>query len=377
MLNSLIKICQFERKKYQLMNNRRLKILLLGGTGAMGAHLSKILKNQGEDVYVTTRRERRGEGITYIQGNAHETVFLRELLQKYQFDVLVDFMIYNTSEFADRANLLLSSVGQYVFLSSSRVYADSETLITEDSPRLLDVCKDEEYLKTDEYALSKARQEDILHKSRKKTWTIIRPYITYSEIRLQLGVLEKELWLYRAMHGRTIVFSKDIAEKTTTLTYGYDVALGIASIIGRESALGEVFHITSDESHTWMEILELYLDVVERKTSKRPKLLLLDKSIHLKCAGAKWQVVVDRYYNRRFDNSKIRQYIDTSQFKQTKYGLTSCLESFLHDPQFRNIGWGAQAIYDRITGEWVSLNEISMMKDRLKYLLRRTVLPKK
>ena len=57
------------------MNNQRLKILLLGGTGAMGIHLSKILNNQGEDVYVTTRRERKGVGITYIQGNAHETAF--------------------------------------------------------------------------------------------------------------------------------------------------------------------------------------------------------------------------------------------------------------------------------------------------------------
>lgn len=288
------------------MNNQRLKILLLGGTGAMGVHLSKILNNQGEDVYVTTRRERKGMGITYIQGNAHENAFLSDILQKYHFDVLIDFMIYNTSEFADRVDLLLSSVGQYIFLSSSRVYADSQTPITENSPRLLDVYKEEEYLKTDEYALSKARQEDILHRSGKNNWTVIRPYITYSEIRLQLGVLEKELWLYRALNGRTIVFSKDIAEKSTTLTYGYDVALGIASIIGKETALGEAFHITSDESHTWKEILELYLDTVEKRIGVRPKLLLLDKSPRLEWAGAKWQVVVDRYYNRRFDNSKIK-----------------------------------------------------------------------
>lgn len=52
-------------------------------------------------------------------------------------------------------------------MSSSRVYADSQTPITENSPRLLDVYKEEEYLKTDEYALSKARQEDILHRSGK------------------------------------------------------------------------------------------------------------------------------------------------------------------------------------------------------------------
>lgn len=358
------------------MNNQRLKILLLGGTGAMGVHLSKILNNQGEDVYVTTRRERKGMGITYIQGNAHENAFLSDILQKYHFDVLIDFMIYNTSEFADRVDLLLSSVGQYIFLSSSRVYADSQTPITENSPRLLDVYKEEEYLKTDEYALSKARQEDILHRSGKNNWTVIRPYITYSEIRLQLGVLEKELWLYRALNGRTIVFSKDIAEKSTTPTYGYDVALGIASIIGKETALGEAFHITSDESHTWKEILELYLDTVEKRIGVRPKLLLLDKSPRLEWAGAKWQVVVDRYYNRRFDNSKIKQYIDTSQFVLTKKGLISCLESFLSNPQFRNIEWGMQAVYDRMTGEWAPINEISTMKDYIKYLLRRTVMPR-
>lgn len=376
MQKSLSGIYEFKCEKWHFMNNQRLKILLLGGTGAMGIHLSKILNNQGEDVYVTTRRERKGMGITYIQGNAHENAFLSDILQKYHFDVLIDFMIYNTSEFADRVDLLLSSVGQYIFLSSSRVYADSETPITEDSPRLLDVYKDEEYLKTDEYALSKARQEDILHRSGKNNWTVIRPYITYSEIRLQLGVLEKELWLYRALNGRTIVFSKDIAEKSTTLTYGYDVALGIASIIGKETALGEAFHITSDESHKWEEILELYLDTVEKRIGVRPKLLLLDKSPRLEWAGAKWQVVVDRYYNRRFDNSKIKQYIDTSQFVQTKKGLISCLESFLSNPQFGNIEWGMQAVYDRMTGEWAPINEISTMKDYIKYLLRRTVMPR-
>lgn len=356
------------------MNNQKLRVLLLGGTGAMGVHLSKILNNQGEDVYVTTRRECKGVGITYIQGNAHEVSFLRDVLQKYHFDVIIDFMIYTTSEFANRVDLLLSSVGQYVFLSSSRVYAYSETPITENSPRLLDVCNDEEYLRTDEYALSKARQEDILRKSGKNNWTVIRPYITYSEIRLQLGVLEKELWLYRAMHGRTIVFSKDIAEKSTTLTYGFDVALGIVSIIGKETALGQAFHITSDETHTWGEILELYLDVIEKKNGIRPKLLMLDKSPHLKWKRAKWQVAFDRYYDRRFDNSKIKQYIDTSRFMQTKKGLVLCLESFLSHPQFRNLGWGTQAIYDRIAREWALLDEISTIKDCIKYFLRRTIL---
>ena len=72
------------------------------------------------------------------------------------FDVVVDFMIYNTEEFKKRAKLMLDSCKQYVYLSSSRVYSDHDDVITEDTPRLLDVCKDEEYLSTDEYALTKA-----------------------------------------------------------------------------------------------------------------------------------------------------------------------------------------------------------------------------
>ena len=51
---------------------------------------------------------------------------------------------------------MLEATDQYVFISSARVYAQTEDLITEDTPRLLDVCTDKEYLKTNEYALAKA-----------------------------------------------------------------------------------------------------------------------------------------------------------------------------------------------------------------------------
>lgn len=75
-----------------------------------------------------------------------------------------------------------------------------------------------QYVQSDEYAIAKAKQEDILRNSDFKNWTIVRPYITYSDERLQLGFFEKELWLYRAIKGKTIIFPSDIYEKTTTLT---------------------------------------------------------------------------------------------------------------------------------------------------------------
>ena len=227
-----------------------MKVLVLGGTGAIGNHLVRLLSGSGIETYITSRKYRNSEGnVHYFQGNAHDLRFLENILKK-DWDVIVDFMVYTTISFKERVGALLNATKQYVFLSSARVYADCATPIHENSPRLLDVSQDKRFLSTDEYSLAKARQEDILRNTGENNWTIIRPYITYSENRLQLGVLEKEEWLYRALHGRTIVFSEDINSKATTLTYGLDVANGIMAVIGNHSTFGEVFNVTTKDSIT-------------------------------------------------------------------------------------------------------------------------------
>lgn len=211
---------------------------MLGGTGAIGrAFIDLISSNPGISCVVTSRRKQCRNGrVIYVQGNAHNKEFLTSLLEK-KWNAIVDFMSYTTEELKDRIELMLSATEQYIFLSSSRVYAGTDSLLTEDSPRLLDVTNDKEYLKTDEYALAKAREENIIQFFGKNNYTIVRPYITFSETRFQLGVMEKENWLYRALHGRTIVFSKDIAQKVTTLSYGADVAKGIYYIICNETLM--------------------------------------------------------------------------------------------------------------------------------------------
>ena len=73
-------------------------------------------------------------------------------------------MVYGTDEFKLKIDLFLEHTGQYIYISSSRVYANENKCITEKSKRLLDICEDDEYLKTDEYALVKARQENLLLK---------------------------------------------------------------------------------------------------------------------------------------------------------------------------------------------------------------------
>ena len=333
----------------------------------MGKHVTQLLGAQGHSIVITSRSQQENKGnITYLCGNAMDMAFVRELCQQH-WDAIIDFMVYSLEELKDRIDLLLNAAEQYVFISSARVYADSP-LISEDSPRLLDVCTDQEYIATNEYAIAKAKEENVLFASENKNWTIVRPSLTYAENRLQLGVYEKENWLYRALHGRSIVFSKDLMERYYTLSYGKDVADGIAQLVGKKEAIGQAFHIVIQESFQWEEILSIYLDTLEKRTGKRPKVVLTEKCTNLQLPTAKYQVLYGRYFNRHFDNSKISRLVDTSLWVLPQEGLKNCLNAFLDNPKFLAIDWHKEALIDKAAGEWTPLREIPGKKTKLRYL---------
>lgn len=349
-----------------------MRILVLGGTGAMGVDLIEVLAERGDHIDVTSRKERHLEhpNINSIQGDAHDMEFLGRILDE-KYDVIVDFMIYGTQEFEERVSQLCGGTHQYIFLSSARVYADSPTPITEDLSRLLEVIDDQKYLTTDEYALTKARQENILRDSEYYNWTIIRPYVTYNIERLQLGWMEKEKWLYRALHGKKILFFNDMMDKKTTLTYGFDVARAIACLVGNPKALSESFHITGTDTRTWSEVLDIYLDAVEKTIGKRPEILLEDSCHNMVTYfGNIYQVKYDRLYNRIFDNSKICMYCEEDlTFTPMEEGLAKCVEKFmLEQRRFQEIDWRFEGYVDRLTGDKSRVDSISGEKNKLKYI---------
>ena len=353
-----------------------MNLLILGGTGAMGVSLVSILAAQGHDVHVTSRSYHGEENpyIHYLQGDAHNEKFLHDTLSLAHYDAVVDFMIYTTAELNSRLDALLTATDQYIFLSSSRVYADSETPLTEDSPRLLDVVLDAEYMKTEEYALTKARQENLLLRSGYMNWTIVRPYITYNTERLQLGIYEKETWLFRALNNHTIVFPKDIAEKYTTLTYGADVAMVMAKLIGNKAALGEAIHIASGQKIRWNDVLTIYQDVIEDNIKVRPKVLYVEDSKEIsEIKGCQYQTKYDRLFNRSFDSAKAdRLCVEQNAYTSLEEGLSKCLNAFLYGEQnFRGVSWKEQAYMDMMTHERTPLCIIPSIKEELKYWICR------
>lgn len=349
----------------------RPSVLVLGGTGVMGRFLVQLL-SQEHDVVVTTRSQQNNKPhVVHRQGNAHDITFITQVLEESgtPFKAIVDFMNYSTNEFKQRYELLLSHTEQLVFISSARVYADSRTPIAESDKRLLDVSKDSKFLASDDYSLSKARQEDLLKASGKRNWTIVRPYMTYSSKKLDLGFYSKELWLYRIIKGKRILFTEDVAKSFTTLTYGEDVAKGIYSIIGNEAAKGEVYHITTDESLTWDEILKEYGKLLEGKGYKM-------NVVWQKKSEFPYENIYryDRCYDRRFNNSKIKSLCDTSSFVSIKEGISKSLTEFLEHPRWDKIDWKKQAYWDKATKEKTPLTEIKTAKEKMEYLCFRYLL---
>lgn len=292
------------------------KILLLGGTGAIGVYLRGELVRSGYEVVVSSRKRQVLEpGVQFVVGDAKDCSFLEQIIAEFVPDVIVDFMIYNTSEFGDRIGLLLPKVKQYIFLSSYRVFNESIPLI-ESSPRLLESIKDEEYLNSDEYGLSKARCENLLRTSGRDNWTIVRPCITYSKERFQFGCLEANALCYRALRGMPVVIPKELLSKRTTMSWAGDVAKMITRLVLNEKAYGDDFNVVSSESHTWAEIGEIY--------NKAIGLTIKEVTIkdYLTICG-EYQLRYDRMFDRVMDNSKILAVTGLRQdeFKALELGL--------------------------------------------------------
>jgi len=341
------------------------RILILGGTGAMGLYLVPELLALGNAVIVTSRSERKsdGEALRHVCCNARDNNALREVIDANKPDAIVDFMLYSTAEFAARRDFLLGAVGRYLFLSSYRVFADSGMVpLTERSPRLLDVCNDKEYLATDEYALAKARQENLLRDSGRWNWTILRPCITYSSNRFQFGTLEANTVCYRALQGVPVIMAQDILEKQTTMTWGGDAARMIARLALNSKAAGEDFNTVTSEHRTWREIAGYYGEAIGLKVVET------GLKEYEKVVGSPYQIKYDRIFDRVLDNAKALSAtgLESSSFTPLREGLVRELGEFKKAPfnQYSNLELNARM--DAVIGSRISLAGMDF-KTRCRY----------
>ncbi len=282
------------------------KILVIGGTGAMGVYLVPELVKKGFEVHVPSLddAEQTDGNPKFFKADMKDIDTLKKVLAE-KYDAIVDFLVYPEKQFHERFQLFLDSTDHYIYLSSYRIYA-GDCPINEESARLLDVSTNKEYLDLweHEYSLYKAVGEDILRNSGYKNWSIVRPAITYSKRRFQLVTLEASVVVNRAMGGKKILLPKEAKNVRGTMSWAGDVAKMFTGIILNERAYGETFTFATAENHTWGEIADIYNELTG------VEFVWIDKQDYcdLICANnphVTWQLEYDRLFDRVIDNSKI------------------------------------------------------------------------
>lgn len=341
------------------------KTLVMGGTGAIGVYLVPELLRHNHEVHVTTRSHKNcnNSQLRYICGNARNEEFIDKITYGTKYDAIIDLMSYRTNEFRRIHGILLNRTEHYLFVSSYRVFADTGmTPITERSPRLLDVCDDKAYLATDDYALAKARQEDILRASGKNNWTILRPCITYSRARFQFGTLEANTICYRALQNIPVIMAREILSKHTTMTWAGDVARLIAKLVLNGEALGEDFNVVTSEHHTWEEVASYYREFIGLR------FLEIDLDLYTRVVGSPYSVKYDRLFHRILDNSKVVRTTGVEQpdFVTLKEGLKRELYEFKRNPYFQYPNLLVNARMDKVTRSRISLKGLDF-RSRMKY----------
>lgn len=289
------------------------KVLVLGATGAMATYLVPMLLEEGMQVTGVSLDDVSSDhpNLEYVKANAMDIPFLKAELAK-AYDAVVDFMVYNTKElFEEYYKLFLDNTEHYIFLSTYRIYA-GEYPITEDSLRLLEAEKPEDFVSYKEYSIYKAEEEDMLRGSGYRNFTIVRPAITYSQCRFQLTTLEANVLIYRMLRGKTVVLPEEAMDKEATMSWAGDVAKMLVTILFNPRAFGETYTVSTSEHHTWREIAGIY----ERLGGLKYVTANKDDFLNIVGGGvaSKQQLEYDRFYNRIVDNSKI---LDLCGMRQT------------------------------------------------------------
>ena len=293
------------------MNNK--KILILGATGAMAVYLIPQLLDKGYKVVGVSLDNvvSNNENLKYIKADAKDLFFLRKML-KQNYDAVVDFMVYNSVEvFKQYYKLFLENTKHYIFFSTYRVYADDSPL-SENSKRLLDVEKPDDFVTEFEYSIYKAEEENLLNSSSYENYTIVRPAITYSKRRFQLTILEADVLVYRILKGKTVVLPESAMNKQTTMSWAGDVAKMLSSIILNTEAFRQTYNVSTSEHMTWKDVAKIYQEIGELKYITVDDETFLD-IVAEGATYAKQQLLYDRCFDRIVDNKKV---LSISNMKQ-------------------------------------------------------------
>lgn len=280
-----------------------MKVLFIGGTGNISSAVARLAVERGIELTLLTRGV-RGEaipGAEMLKASIADETSARAAIQGRSFDVVVDWVAFTPPDVERDVRLFRGRTAQYVLISSASCYQKppENYLITERTPLANPYS---------EYAQQKIACEERLSRKQEKGFpvTIVRPSLTYGDSFVPLPANSAYPYSYsivdRMRRGKKVVVPGD-GTSLWVLTHNSDFARGLLGLLGNASALGEAYHITSDEVLTWNQIYSTVADAA----GVEPRLVHIASDFITACMPDKLGTLTgDKSNSVVFDNSKIK-----------------------------------------------------------------------
>ena len=207
-----------------------MKVLFIGGTGNISTSVSKLCVERGIELFHLNRGKSgvKIPGVKLIKGDINASD-LKTKLQKYNWDVVVDWIAFTTKDIERDIKLFRNKTKQYIFISSASIYQKPPThyIITESTPLANPFW---------EYSQNKiACEEKLISAYRTENFpiTIVRPSHTYDTIiPIAIGNGNEYTVVDRMLKGKQIIVHGD-GTSLWTLTHSEDFAKGFVGLLGQ------------------------------------------------------------------------------------------------------------------------------------------------
>ncbi len=324
-----------------------MRILFIGGTGLISTACSDATVAAGHELWLLHRGRSKLQTVVapdrVFTADAADENQVRAAVGGRDFDVVVQWVGYQPDQ-VEKDIRVFAGARQYVFISSASAYEKppSHWMITESTPTVNPYWQ---------YSRDKIACEEILRRAHAATGfpaTIVRPSLTYgpSQIPVVIGSWLKPFTIIdRMRRGARIIVPGD-GTSLWTLTHNSDFARGLIGLFGHPDAIGQDFHITSEESLTWNQIYAL----VGKAAGAEPRILHVPSDgIVASDAEEEGNLWGDKAYSTVFDNAKLRRLVpDYRATVPFAAGIRETVAWFDADSSRREIDHAANERWDRL-----------------------------
>ncbi|MCK4921799.1 MAG: SDR family oxidoreductase [Bacteroidales bacterium] len=331
-----------------------MKVLFIGGTGNISAASSRLALDKGYEVYLLNRGNidlPDLKNAKSIKCDINNSVDVKKALKGMEFDVVANFIAFKPEEVLRDIELFSGICKQYIFISSASVYQKplSHPIITESTP-LANPFWD--------YSRDKIACEELLNKAYRENGfpiTIVRPSHTYETvIPVAIGSWTDFTLIDRMRKGKKIIIHGD-GSSLWTITHSEDFAIGFVGLLGHQQAIGQSFHITSDEILNWNQIYESVAEAagVELNAVHIASDFICNVADEMGLDWMRGNLIGDKATSTIFDNSKIKTFVP--DFKATipfRQGFKRTIDWFDADKSRRIINEENNELLDRVIAEY-------------------------